>query len=255
VKNLLEMKKIYHYYGKARALEEINLKIEEKALDAVIGPNGAGKSTLLRVISGLEEPDRGKTVFLGERIDDLKAHKITKKGISHCPERRRLFYDMTVEDNLKMGAYILSGNSLVMAIQRLFNLKGKKDKVTYKKQLEFMFEIFPRLKERRKQRAGTLSGGEQQMLAIARSLMSNPKLLLLDEPSLGLAPKVKKKIFDAIEKIKGEGTTTLLVEQDAVLALEVAENIHLLEEGKIEMRGTSEQLKKEPRIKKIYLGI
>ena len=237
MKNLLEMKKIYHYYGKARALEEINLKIEEGALDAIIGPNGAGKSTLLRVISGLEEPDRGKIVFLGERIDDLKAHKITKKGISHCPERRRLFYDMTVEDNLKMGAYIL------------------KDKALYKKKLEFMFEIFPRLKERRKQRAGTLSGGEQQMLAIARSLMSNPKLLLMDEPSLGLAPKVKKKIFDAINKIKGEGTTTLLVEQDAVLAMNVAENIHLLEEGKIEMRGTSEELKKEPRIKKVYLGI
>ena len=231
------MKKIYHYYGKARALEEINLKIEEGALDAIIGPNGAGKSTLLRVISGLEEPDRGKIVFLGERIDDLKAHKITKKGISHCPERRRLFYDMTVEDNLKMGAYIL------------------KDKALYKKKLEFMFEIFPRLKERRKQRAGTLSGGEQQMLAIARSLMSNPKLLLMDEPSLGLAPKVKKKIFDAINKIKGEGTTTLLVEQDAVLAMKVGENIHLLEEGKIEMRGTSEELKKEPRIKKVYLGI
>ena len=237
MKHLLEMKKIYHYYGSARALEEINLKIEEGALDAVIGPNGAGKSTLLRVISGLEEPDRGKIVFLGERIDDLKAHKITKKGISHCPERRRLFYDMTVEDNLKMGAYIL------------------KDKALYKKKLEFMFEIFPRLKERRKQRAGTLSGGEQQMLAIARSLMSNPKLLLMDEPSLGLAPKVKKKIFDAINKIKGEGTTTLLVEQDAVLAMEVGENIHLLEEGKIEMRGTSEELKKEPRIKKVYLGI
>ncbi len=237
MKHLLEMKKIYHYYGKARALEEINLKIEEGALDAIIGPNGAGKSTLLRVISGLEEPDRGKIVFLGERIDDLKAHKITKKGISHCPERRRLFYDMTVEDNLKMGAYIL------------------KDKALYKKKLEFMFEIFPRLKERRKQRAGTLSGGEQQMLAIARSLMSNPKLLLMDEPSLGLAPKVKKKIFDAINKIKGEGTTTLLVEQDAVLAMKVGENIHLLEEGKIEMRGTSEELKKEPRIKKVYLGI
>ena len=237
MKHLLEMKKIYHYYGKARALEEINLTIEEGALDAVIGPNGAGKSTLLRVISGLEEPDRGKIVFLGERIDGLKAHQVTKKGISHCPERRRLFYDMTVEDNLKMGAFIL------------------KDKETYKKQLEFMFEIFPRLKERRKQRAGTLSGGEQQMLAIARSFMSNPKLLLLDEPSLGLAPKIKTKIFAAIEKIKGEGTTTLLVEQDAVLAMEVGENIHLLEEGKIEMRGTSEQLKKEPRIKKIYLGI
>jgi len=237
VKNLLEMKKIYHYYGKARALEEINLKIEEKALDAIIGPNGAGKSTLLRVISGLEEPDRGKIVFLGERIDGLKAHRITKKGISHCPERRRLFYDMTVEDNIKMGAYV------------------QKDKVIYKKQLELMFELFPRLKERRKQRAGTLSGGEQQMLAIARSFMSNPKLLLLDEPSLGLAPKVKKAIFEAIEKIKNEGTTTLLVEQDAVLAMNVGENIHLLEEGKIEMSGTSEQLKKEPRIKKVYLGI
>lgn len=237
MKNLLELKKIYHYYGKARALEEINLKIEEGVLDAVIGPNGAGKSTLLRVISGLEEPDRGKMVFLGERIDGLKAHKITKKGISHCPERRRLFYDMTVEDNLSMGAYI------------------QKDKAIYKKQLKFMFELFPRLKERRKQRAGTLSGGEQQMLAIARSFMSNPKLLLMDEPSLGLAPKVKKAIFAAIEKIKGEGTTTLLVEQDAVLAMEVGENIHLLEEGKIEMRGTSEQLKKEPRIKKVYLGI
>jgi len=260
VKHLLEMKKIYHYYGKARALEEINLTIEEGALDAVIGPNGAGKSTLLRVISGLEEPDRGKIVFLGERIDGLKAHKVTKKGISHCPERRRLFYDMTVEDNLKMGAYIHSGSFLVWIeriIKFIFFIHStvQKDKTIYKKQLEFMFEIFPRLKERRKQRAGTLSGGEQQMLAIARSFMSNPKLLLLDEPSLGLAPKVKKKIFEAIEKIKGEGTTTLLVEQDAVLAMEVGENIHLLEEGKIEMRGTSEQLKKEPRIKKIYLGI
>ena len=231
------MKKIYHYYGKARALEEINLRVEEKALDVVIGPNGAGKSTLLRVISGLEEPDRGKIEFLGERIDSLKPHKITKKGISHCPERRRLFYDMTVEDNLKIGAYT------------------QKDKATYNKQLEFMFELFPRLKERRKQRAGTLSGGEQQMLAIARSFMSNPKLLLMDEPSLGLAPKIKTKIFEAIQKIKSEGTTTLLVEQDAVLAMEVGENIHLLEEGKIEMRGTPEQLKKEPRIKKVYLGI
>jgi len=237
VKDLLEVKKIYHYYGKARALEEINLKIEEKVLDAVIGPNGAGKSTLLRVISGLEEPDRGKIEFLGERIDGMKAHKIAKKGISHCPERRRLFYDLNVEDNIKMGAYTL------------------KNREKYKELRDFVFEIFPRLKERRKQRAGTLSGGEQQMLAIARSIMSNPKLLLLDEPSLGLAPKVKKKIFDAIEKIKQEGTTTLLVEQDVSLAMAVAENIHLLEEGKIEMRGTAEELKKEPRIKEVYLGI
>ena len=237
MQKLLEIKKIYHYYGKAKALEEISLKIEEKALDAVIGPNGAGKSTLLRVISGLEEPDRGKIEFLGERIDELKAHKITKKGISHCPERRRLFFDMSVADNLKMGAYTL------------------KNKDVYKMMKNFVYELFPRLNERRKQRAGTLSGGEQQMLAIARALMSKPKLLLLDEPSLGLAPKIKKRIFDVIEKIKQEGTTTLLVEQDAVLAMDVAENIHLLEEGRIEMRGTKKELEKEPRIKQVYLGI
>ena len=231
------MKKIYHYYGSARALEEINLKIEEGALDAVIGPNGAGKSTLLRVISGLEEPDRGKIEFLGERIDDMKAHKIAKRGIAHCPERRRLFYDMTVLENIEMGAYVL------------------KDKKKYDELLEFVFELFPRLRERRKQRAGTLSGGEQQMLAIARAIMANPKLLLLDEPSLGLAPKIKDKIFVAVNQIKKEGTTTLLVEQDAVLAMEVGDNIHLLEEGKIEMRGTKEELEKEPRIKTVYLGI
>ncbi|MFX1390706.1 MAG: ABC transporter ATP-binding protein [Promethearchaeota archaeon] len=231
------MKKIYHYYGKARALEEINLKIDAQSLDAVIGPNGAGKSTLLRVISGLEEPDRGKIEFLGERIDDLKAYKIAKKGISHCPERRRLFYDMNVEENLKLGAFL------------------QKDKKKFKELLDFVYELFPRLKEREKQRAGTLSGGEQQMLAIARALMANPKLLLLDEPSLGLAPKIKNAIFEAIEKIKNEGTTTLLVEQDAVLAMDVAKNIHVLEEGKIEMRGTKEELEKEPRIKKVYLGI
>lgn len=231
------MKKVYHYYGKAKALEEINLKIEKSTLDAVIGPNGAGKSTLLRVISGLEEPDRGKIEFLGERIDEMSPHKIAKRGIAHCPERRRLFYDMTVMENLELGAYTL------------------KDKSKMNELLEFVFETFPRLKERKKQRAGTLSGGEQQMLAIARAIMANPKLLLLDEPSLGLAPKIKDKIFDAIEKIKKEGTTALLVEQDAALAMEVGETIHLLEEGKIEMRGTKEQLLKEPRIKKVYLGI
>ncbi len=237
MKILLEMRKVYHYYEKARALEEINLTIEEGALDAVIGPNGAGKSTLLRVISGLEEIDRGKIEFLGERIDELDPHKIAKKGIAHCPERRRLFYDMTVMENIEMGAYSL------------------KDKKKFNDLLAFIFELFPRLKERRKQRAGTLSGGEQQMLAIARAIIANPKLLLLDEPSLGLAPKVKDKIFAAIDLIKKGGTTTLLVEQDAVLAMNVGENIHLLEEGKIEMRGTKEELEKEPRIKKVYLGI
>jgi len=234
---LLEIKKIYHYYNKAKALEEINIKVEQQSLDAVIGPNGAGKSTLLRVISGLEEPDRGKIEFMGTRIDGEKPHKIAKLGISHCPERRRLFPDMTVLENLEMGAYLV------------------KDGAKKKELLAFVYEIFPRLEERKKQRAGTLSGGEQQMLAIGRSIMANPTLLLMDEPSLGLAPKVKTKIFETIEKIKREGTTTLLVEQDAVLAMEVGDTIHVLEEGKVEMRGTKEELEREPRIKKVYLGI
>lgn len=237
MENLLELSKVYHYYGQARALEEINLTVEEGSLVGVIGPNGAGKSTLLRVISGLEEPDRGKITFLGKRIDGLKPHKIAKMGIAHCPERRRLFYDMTVLENLKLGGKVV------------------KSREKFKEQLDFVYETFPRLKERKKQRAGTLSGGEQQMLALGRAIMSNPKLLLLDEPSLGLAPKIKAKIFDAIQKIKSEGTTTLLVEQDAAIAMRFSEYIHVLEEGKIEMRGTREELEKEPRIKKVYLGI
>ncbi len=237
MKNLLELKRIYHYYGRAKVLEELNLKVENKSLNAVIGPNGVGKSTLLRLISGLEKPDKGKIIFLGERIDGLKAHKIAKKGISQSPDRRRLFYDLSVADNIRMGAYLL------------------KDKQKYNELRDFVYEIFPRLNERRKQRAGTLSGGEQQMLAIARALMSNPKLLLLDEPSLGLAPSVKKKIFSAIKKIKQEGTTTLLVEQDVALAMNVADKINVLEEGTIEIRGTKEELEREPRIRKVYLGI
>ena len=234
---MLDLRKVYHYYEKARALEEINLTVEQGSLDAVIGPNGAGKTTLLRAISGLEEIDRGKISFEGERIDELDAHQIAQRGIAHCPERRRLFYDMSVMENIELGAYSL------------------KDRKKHSELLDFVFDIFPRLEERTKQRAGTLSGGEQQMLAIARSLMSSPKFLMLDEPSLGLAPKIKNKIFEAIQYIKEEGTTTLLVEQDAVLAMEVADNIYVLEEGKIEMSGTREELEREPRIKKVYLGI
>jgi len=234
---MLELIKVYHYYGSARVLEEFNLKIEEKSLNALIGPNGVGKSTVLRLISGLEKPTKGRIKFLGERIDGLKAHKIARKGISQSPDRRRLFYDSNVADNIRMGAYLL------------------KDKQEYKKLIDFVYEIFPILKERRKQRAGTLSGGEQQMLAIARALMSNPKLLLLDEPSVGIAPKVKEQIFHAIKKIRKEGTTTLLVSQDINFAMYVADIIHVLEDGKIEIRGTRKELEKEPRIRKVYLGI
>ncbi|MFX1302630.1 MAG: ABC transporter ATP-binding protein [Promethearchaeota archaeon] len=234
---VIELRKVYHYYEKARALEEVNLSLEKQALEAVIGPNGAGKTTLLRAISGLEEIDRGKILFKGKRIDEEDAYKIARMGISQCPERRKLFYDMTVLENLQMGAFSL------------------KDREKYNELLEFVFKMFPRLKERKKQRAETLSGGEQQMLALGRAIMANPELLLLDEPSLGLAPLFKKIIFDSIDQIKETGTTTLLVEQDAVLAFDAAEYIHVLEEGKIEMRGTKQELEKEPRIKKVYLGI
>lgn len=234
---MLEIKKIYHYYGRAKALEDVSLKVESKSLDAVIGPNGAGKTTLLRAISGLEEIDRGTITFKGERIDELEPYEIARKGIAHCPERRKLFPDMSVMDNLEMGAYSV------------------KDKSKIKASLKLVFKIFPVLEQRQKQMAGTLSGGEQQMLAIARGLMANPKLLLMDEPSLGLAPKIKNRIFEAINEIKKTGTTTLLVEQDAVLAMEVADNLNVLEEGKIEMRGTPKELKKEPRMKEVYLGI
>jgi branched-chain amino acid transport system ATP-binding protein len=237
VQDLLEVRKIYHYYGKAKALEDVSLRVEKKALDSVIGPNGAGKTTLLRAIAGLEEIDRGTISFMGERIDELEPYEIARRGIALCPERRRLFPDMTVIENLDLGAYTV------------------KDGAKRRQLLNLVFKIFPVLKERQKQRAGTLSGGEQQMLAIARAIMASPKLLLLDEPSLGLAPRIKTKIFEAINKIKETGTTTLLVEQDAVLALNVSDNVSVLEEGKIEMRGTSKELKKEPRIKEVYLGI
>ncbi|MFX0025718.1 MAG: ABC transporter ATP-binding protein [Candidatus Hermodarchaeota archaeon] len=235
--DILEVKRVYHYYGKAKALEEVNIKLEKKTLEAVIGPNGAGKTTLLRVISGLEEIDRGKIFFNGKRIDEIDAYKIARMGISQCPERRKLFYDMTVLENLEMGAYVL------------------KDRKKFNELLEFVFDMFPRLRERKKQRAGTLSGGEQQMLALGRAIMADPILLLLDEPSLGLAPKFKEIIFESINQIKETGTTTLLVEQDALLAMDVSQYIHVLEEGKIEMRGTKQELEKEPRIKKVYLGI
>ncbi|MFW9987252.1 MAG: ABC transporter ATP-binding protein [Candidatus Odinarchaeota archaeon] len=234
---MLEMNRIYHYYGSARVLAELNFKIEKNTLTAIIGPNGAGKSTILRLISGLEKPNRGTIKFLGERIDGLKAHKIARLGIAQSPDRRRLFYDSNVSDNLRMGAYLL------------------KDKEKYRKLKYFVYEVFPRLKERRKQRAGTLSGGEQQMLAIARALMADPKLLLLDEPSVGLAPKIKTDIFKAIKKIKEAGTTTVLVEQNRALAMEVSDMIHILEDGRIDLKGTSEELRREPRVKKIYLGM
>jgi len=224
-------------YGKAKILEGVSMEVGEKELVSVIGPNGAGKTTLLRAISRVAEP-LGHIFFEGVRIDNLSPVEIVKKGIIHCPERRRLFPDLSVEDNLQMGAYLRS-----------------KDKDGVARDLERMFNLFPILRERRTQDARTLSGGEQQMLAIARSLMSQPKFLMLDEPSLGLAILVKKLIADTIKAIREDGVTILLVEQDADLAFSVADRVYVLEHGKVALQGLPENLMKDAYIQEIYLGI
>lgn len=224
-------------YGKAKILEGVSMDVEQRELVSVIGPNGAGKTTLLRAISGVAEP-QGSVTFEGQRIDHLSPVQVVKRGIIHCPERRRLFPDLSVEDNLKMGAYLRS-----------------KDKDGVTRDLEKMFNLFPILRDRRNQDARTLSGGEQQMLAIARSLMSRPKFLMLDEPSMGLALLVKRLIAETIKGIRDDGVTILLVEQDADLAFSVAERVYVLEHGKVALQGVPEDLMKNPYVKEIYLGI
>ena len=224
-------------YGKAKILEGVSMEVEQRELVSVIGPNGAGKTTLLRAISRVAEP-QGSITFEGQRIDHLSPVQVVKRGIIHCPERRRLFPDLSVEDNLKMGAYLRT-----------------KDKDGVTRDLERMFNLFPILRDRRNQDARTLSGGEQQMLAIARSLMSQPKFLMLDEPSMGLALLVKKFLADTIKGIRDDGVTTLLVEQDADLAFSVADRVYVLEHGKVALQGVPEDLMKNPYVKEIYLGI
>ena len=234
---LFEVRDLWVSYGKAQILEGVSMEMEEKELVAVIGPNGAGKTTLLRAISRVAEP-RGSIFFAGQRIDNLSPVAVVKRGIIHCPERRRLFPDLSVEDNLRMGAYLRS-----------------KDKGGILRDMEMMFNLFPILRERRTQDARTLSGGEQQMLAIARSLMSQPKLLMLDEPSMGLALLVKEAIAATIKSIKERGVTILLVEQDADLAFGMADRVYVLEQGKVALQGLPENLMKDPYIKEIYLGL
>lgn len=233
---MLEVKDLTVYYNGALALNGVTLEVEDKKFVSVVGPNGAGKTTLLRAISGLIEPDDGTIMFDGERIDKLPAHKIVKKGIVHCPERRKPFSEMSVFDNLRMGAYLRKDNEIT-------------------KDMETCFQLFPVLKERRDQEAGTLSGGEQQMLAIARALMSRPKLLLIDEPSLGLAPILKNKMFETIKKIQLSGVTVLLVEQDVSVAMEISDKIFVIAHGRIVTEGTKEQLMKDRDVREIYLGI
>jgi branched-chain amino acid transport system ATP-binding protein len=234
---LLELEGIETYYGRVRALNGISLSVDSGEVVALIGSNGAGKTTTLRTISGLEHPARGSITFAGRVITDVSAASRVGLGIGQSPEGRRLFGRMTVLDNLVLGAYT------------------RGDRAGIHKDMDRVFELFPRLKERSGQISGTLSGGEQQMLAIGRALMSRPKVLMLDEPSLGLAPILVETIFSIIEEINGQGTPILLVEQNALKALEVAHRAYVLETGTIVKEGSGEELLKSEDVAKAYLGM
>jgi len=233
---MLEVKNLNIHYGVIHALKDISLHIEEGEIVTLIGANGAGKTTTLRAISGLLKPSKGEIIFHGEVISNSSAKDIVKKGISHVPEGRRIFPDMTVLENLELGAYL------------------RKDKKAIYEDMEKVYERFPILKQRSKQLAGTLSGGEQQMLAMGRALMSKPKLLLLDEPSMGLAPLLVKEIFSIIKDINDAGTTVLLVEQNANMALSIANRAYVIETGKIVLEGDAKELAQSEEIRKAYLG-
>ncbi len=233
---LLEIKDLSVHFGRAEALKGISLGVEEGAIVALIGANGAGKTTTLRTISGLKAPTSGKIWFEGKRIDGMPAHNIVKSGIAHIPEGRIVFAPMTVLDNLKMGAH-LNNNKRQVA-----------------RNLEKMYEYFPVLKERRKQLAGSLSGGEQQMVAVARALMADPKLLLMDEPSMGLAPLLVAGVAKIIREINENGISIVLVEQNARMALDLANRAYILEVGKITLEGDAKTLIYDERVIEAYLG-
>jgi len=235
---LLKMREVETYYGSAQALKGISLEIKKGELITILGANGAGKTTLLRTISGLNEPRRGWIEFEGQKIDRLSPDDIVKLGISHCPEGRKLFPQMTVFKNLTLGAYVRRG-----------------DQHGIRETMEEVFDLFPVFKERQQQLAGTLSGGEQQMLVIGRALMSKPKLLMLDEPSLGIAPLLVDRIFEVIKDINQRGTTILLVEQNAAIALSIADHGYVLETGEVVLSGEAKQLLSEEKVKQAYLGL
>ncbi|RHM55129.1 ABC transporter ATP-binding protein [Mitsuokella sp. AF33-22] len=233
---MLKIDNIDVYYGAIHALKGISLEVNQGEIVTLIGANGAGKSTTLRTISGLLKPKNGSITFMGKNIAGVPAHQIVREGISQVPEGRRVFAEMTVMENLDLGAFV------------------RKDKAGIQKDLKKVFELFPRLEERRNQSAGTLSGGEQQMLAMGRALMSRPKLLLLDEPSMGLAPLLIKEIFHIIEDINKSGTTVLLVEQNANMALSIANRAYVLETGRITLSGAAQELAASEDVRKAYLG-
>lgn len=232
----LEIRDLHVSYGGIRALKGIDLTVEEGQIVTLIGANGAGKSTTLRAISGLQKPQSGSILYGGEELVGLPAKEIVRRGIIHVPEGRRVFPDMTVAENLKIGAFL------------------RKDKGGIASDMDYVYSLFPRLKERSWQPAGTLSGGEQQMLAVGRALMSRPKVLMMDEPSLGLAPLIVKDIFSIIRRVNADGITVLLIEQNANAALRIADYGYVLETGVIALTGTGEELLRNESVREAYLG-
>jgi branched-chain amino acid transport system ATP-binding protein len=234
---VLELTDVQVRYGNIRALQGVSLRVDRGELIALIGANGAGKTTTLRAISGLQRPSEGTITFEGADITSASTDRIVGLGISHCPEGRRIFGSLTVAENLRLGAVSVA------------------DQKAASEELENVFELFPLLKERLGQAGGTLSGGEQQMLAIGRALMSRPRLLLLDEPSLGLAPLMVERIFETISRLKEQGRTILLVEQNVHQALDVADRAYVLETGRITLEGTADDLRRDPKVEQSYLGV
>jgi len=233
---LLEVRDIHTYYGNIHALKGVSLEVGAGEIIALIGANGAGKTTTLRTISGLMQPREGRVIYDGEDISHTRADLLVSRGIAMVPEGRGVFAKLSVEENLDMGAYTRRDRDI-------------------KDDLERMFALFPRLRERRKQYAGTMSGGEQQMLAVARALMSKPRLLLMDEPSMGLAPVLVDGVFDAVQKIQEEGVTILLVEQNAHMALQIADRGYVFQSGEVVMSDTAANLRQNETVQKTYLGI
>ena len=231
---MLKVEDMHVFYGAIHAIKGVSFHVNEGEIVALIGANGAGKSTILKTVSGLMHPRSGSISFMGQNIAHTDAYKLVRHGLAHVPEGRRIFLQMTVQDNLAMGAFT--------------------QKTVSKADLDMVFDLFPRLKERRTQIAGTLSGGEQQMLAMSRALMSHPKLMMLDEPSMGLAPILVDQIFSIIKDLHKAGTTILLVEQNASKALQVADRAYVLETGKITLEGTGDELAHSDAVRKAYLG-